>query len=77
MNGQKIDGQEVQVSLAKPPSNKHETNSQTTSKLKKNSSGSPFSQHRDTNLFWLDTAKKFDVISYHVSAIQRNSSFQN
>ncbi|XP_076825499.1 uncharacterized protein LOC143471037 isoform X3 [Clavelina lepadiformis] len=25
MNGQKIDGQEVQVSLAKPPSNKHDT----------------------------------------------------
>ena len=26
MNGQKIDGQEVQVSLAKPPSNKHDAN---------------------------------------------------
>ena len=25
MNGQKIDGQEVQVSLAKPPSNKNDT----------------------------------------------------
>ena len=29
MNGQKIDGQEVQVSLAKPPSNKHEASSTT------------------------------------------------
>ena len=35
MNGQKIDGQEVQVSLAKPPSNKHEISSQPNSKLRK------------------------------------------
>ncbi|XP_078494476.1 uncharacterized protein LOC100182848 [Ciona intestinalis] len=45
MNGQRIDGQEVQVSLAKPPSNKHDANNSTMQAMQQRASATPSPSH--------------------------------